>query len=571
MHTPAAANAPTKAVTLLNLVGTPGGGEKGSAGVEGSFASRFERSRAQDAPSRRDTKADPAPRRAESAREPRLSSTKEPTTPGAVAPRGGGEEDRAPAGRAAADAGEATDAAPAAGAGSSADDADDAGVVEGRAGAPASGTGGTGSASKPGGVTEPSAAVEKAPAVPATTAAGHATTSEPRAAMVPTAPTDPLRLIVPAGESLPAEAEAADTNAPDRTTQPVEPKAARVKGPSVKTSASSPRTGVGVEPSPGAGSAGARPAVAPAPPASGAAVAGGVSDAPVGEALGRDAQAGGDGGQPKNERDGAHPSAGRGGEGVPSQGSSHGPAHGSLKAPGAIEGMNSGTGSHTLGLKDGEFAPALSARSTSLTSDRAGVLRVSAGPTHGSSAAGGVNQDRIDDQVAKGLAAAFRHKGGTLTLRLSPEALGPLRIDVRLEGGLVTARFEPTTVRAFEALAGGLEGLSKSMQGRGLSVDRIEVVPPAASVLGSQESGSSREREEGWGQPRDRGREEAGGHGAQDRREDGSRPRDGAHGVRPRDGRPGLSVAGGGSRDDGEGALSGSARGLLMLTVDAVA
>jgi len=66
--------------------------------------------------------------------------------------------------------------------------------------------------------------------------------------------------------------------------------------------------------------------------------------------------------------------------------------------------------------------------------------------------------------------------GQQLTLRLSPPELGPLRVDVSLQQGVLTARLETYTEAARQVLLEHLPQLHEALSQRGASLDRIDVI-----------------------------------------------------------------------------------------------
>lgn len=78
-------------------------------------------------------------------------------------------------------------------------------------------------------------------------------------------------------------------------------------------------------------------------------------------------------------------------------------------------------------------------------------------------------------QLTRGLAQALRSGEGTVTLRLRPQALGPLTVRVEVAGQQVRATFEARTVEAQQLLEGSRDVLKHQLESRGLQVDRIEV------------------------------------------------------------------------------------------------
>ncbi len=83
--------------------------------------------------------------------------------------------------------------------------------------------------------------------------------------------------------------------------------------------------------------------------------------------------------------------------------------------------------------------------------------------------------EKIAAQFGRGLAAALRQKGGTVTMRLQPEALGELKIKMSLDAGKVDAKFEVQTDQARQLLGKTMDTLRSALEARGLDVDRLDV------------------------------------------------------------------------------------------------
>lgn len=93
----------------------------------------------------------------------------------------------------------------------------------------------------------------------------------------------------------------------------------------------------------------------------------------------------------------------------------------------------------------------------------------------------GSAENRVfEAQVTRGLEAAIRQNGGSVTLRLKPETLGSLKIDLQITQGQVAAQLEATTAEARELLGKNLSTLRAALEAKGLTVRSVEVmVPPA--------------------------------------------------------------------------------------------
>lgn len=111
-------------------------------------------------------------------------------------------------------------------------------------------------------------------------------------------------------------------------------------------------------------------------------------------------------------------------------------------------------------------------------------------------------------QIARGLAGALRQGGGVVTLRLTPEHLGQLKLDLRIEGSSVSATLTPSSEPARQLLEESSGALKAALEARGLTVERIEVAP----VRAGEPTDSSPEASDGRGLAGERG---SGGAGAE--------------------------------------------------------
>ena len=102
-------------------------------------------------------------------------------------------------------------------------------------------------------------------------------------------------------------------------------------------------------------------------------------------------------------------------------------------------------------------------------------------------------------QVSRGIEAALRHDGGSVTLRLKPDTLGALRIDLQIHQGEIAARFHASTREAHELLTSHLSSLRASLEAKGLGVRSVDVQTPTDARGGDT--------------PRDSGQNNAGSHG----------------------------------------------------------
>lgn len=87
----------------------------------------------------------------------------------------------------------------------------------------------------------------------------------------------------------------------------------------------------------------------------------------------------------------------------------------------------------------------------------------------------GTPREPVALQAHRVLGQALAARDGTATLRLSPEHLGHLRVDLTRGEGGVTARFEASTPEAQRLLTSSLAELKAALEARGLGVERLEV------------------------------------------------------------------------------------------------
>ena len=98
-------------------------------------------------------------------------------------------------------------------------------------------------------------------------------------------------------------------------------------------------------------------------------------------------------------------------------------------------------------------------------------------------------EDKFAAQAARGLAAALRQGGGSVTVRLQPEALGDLKVKVDLAGVKVDASFEVSSDQARKLLDATLISLRSALEARGLEVHRLEVRIADPSPTPQQDAG----------------------------------------------------------------------------------
>jgi flagellar hook-length control protein FliK len=118
-------------------------------------------------------------------------------------------------------------------------------------------------------------------------------------------------------------------------------------------------------------------------------------------------------------------------------------------------------------------APASNAIKAVAAADKA--LRPESKPQAGAPRFKLESDDKLAAQAARGLAAAIRQGRGSVTLRLTPEALGDLRIRVNLSDARVQATFEVETDQARQLLDKSLADLRTALEARGLEIESLDV------------------------------------------------------------------------------------------------
>ncbi|MBY0262137.1 MAG: flagellar hook-length control protein FliK, partial [Phycisphaerales bacterium] len=92
-------------------------------------------------------------------------------------------------------------------------------------------------------------------------------------------------------------------------------------------------------------------------------------------------------------------------------------------------------------------------------------------------------------QLERGVSAALNSRDGVVTLRLSPEQLGPLKVRVSVDKGAVKAAFEASSPQAKQAVEQSIPTLKEALAAKGLTIERIEVT--LAQPLPQRELGLS--------------------------------------------------------------------------------
>ncbi len=124
--------------------------------------------------------------------------------------------------------------------------------------------------------------------------------------------------------------------------------------------------------------------------------------------------------------------------------------------------------------------------------------------------------------AAKGLGILANQRGGAITMRLEPPALGQLRIQLQVSQGAVVADFTAATAEARALLEANLGMLRERLESQGLSVERITIHGARSADAAAQSSGDQRQDQGGNADARDRGgerRQDAAGGESRGRRD----------------------------------------------------
>lgn len=133
-------------------------------------------------------------------------------------------------------------------------------------------------------------------------------------------------------------------------------------------------------------------------------------------------------------------------------------------AAAARAGVSAGTPTTTVGRVEGASAARLEAK----PAKPAQTLRQQRVPQE---------QQQVVQQAQRGLASVLRQGGGTLSLKLTPEALGTVRVEMQVSHGVASASLRAETTQARELLSANLDALRSALEDRGLRVERLSVEP----------------------------------------------------------------------------------------------
>lgn len=96
-------------------------------------------------------------------------------------------------------------------------------------------------------------------------------------------------------------------------------------------------------------------------------------------------------------------------------------------------------------------------------------------------------QTKIVAQVQRGLASLMRSASGEMTVRLTPERLGELKIEMKRSGDQLSVRLTTQSSEASELLRSGTEELTQLLRTKGVNIERVHVEHQQADA-GEQQS-----------------------------------------------------------------------------------
>lgn len=146
-------------------------------------------------------------------------------------------------------------------------------------------------------------------------------------------------------------------------------------------------------------------------------------------------------------------------------------------------------------------------------------------------------QRALASQAHRALSQALTSRDGTTTLRLTPDHLGPLRVEITREDAGMTGKFEVATPEARRLLESSMSELKAALEARGLRVENLEVhfsesADASRSGAGQRPDPAASDGESSW-RPQDGGgggrwdeqRSASGGGASPDERNGGSATR----------------------------------------------
>ncbi len=118
--------------------------------------------------------------------------------------------------------------------------------------------------------------------------------------------------------------------------------------------------------------------------------------------------------------------------------------------------------------------------------------------------------------MVRGALAMTRSTGGAMTIRLEPESLGSLRIQMQMNHGRVAVQFHAETAQARGLLNQHVETLRTAMESHGLKLENVQIhtlAKPGSSGSSAQEQQSNSQSGGDPNTRHDAGGQQSRGHG----------------------------------------------------------
>ena len=84
-------------------------------------------------------------------------------------------------------------------------------------------------------------------------------------------------------------------------------------------------------------------------------------------------------------------------------------------------------------------------------------------------------QSKLVAQVQRGLASLMRSASGEMTMRLTPERLGELKIEIKRTGDQLSVRLTTQSSAASELLRSGSAELTQLLRAKGIDIERVQI------------------------------------------------------------------------------------------------
>jgi len=177
-----------------------------------------------------------------------------------------------------------------------------------------------------------------------------------------------------------------------------------------------------------------------------------------------------------------------------------------------------------------------SPRAANSSSASTGAERGASQSASARSAAGEATNRTEPPTFVRSIMTLANTRGGSMTMKLEPESLGALRIQMSVQQGRVALQFHTQTAESGDLIRNSIETLRASLEARGLRVEQVTIQPLTRDAAGGwsmqhqqgDSSSSSDPRQQGPWAGHDAGEGRSRGYQEQRRDHSGARDRDGA-------------------------------------------